>query len=1539
MASDQLSSDPAPECQIMALNHDSLSPAIQRQENVTQTDRTGTTSNKLDLLFSPMFDELLNGSSKVMSKSSAVSAADAPNQRQLHTTPLNTHTTPAPTCHVPTLVPTVSSSENINQAEMYAKNDQVANDEFINIFSTLVQDQGETSSQQVIVNPSQSVRTRRQLESDAEMCMFALTVSRTEPKNIKEAMADSAWIESMQKELHQFDRLAVWELVDIPLCTNEGVDFEESFAPVARLEAVRLFITYAAHKSFTIYQMDIKTAFLYGPLKEEVHVNQPDGFVDPYHPDKVYRLKKALYGLKQAPRAWYDELSKFLLSKGIHIHQSPRGIFINQAKYAQEILKKHGMTSCDGFGTPMATKHLDADLSGTLVDQMKYRSKEISPPKDAETPVKSSIPVSPSSSVGSSSLVSNKSFPAFCVKSVGSTAPLEKFCEMRKIQFLDREAIYEKHVSENAKRLTEEEDGERIEFLINKLGMRSFTPETLKQLADEDEEIKADLEEQSLDDLFNSLKIYEPKVKQSYSTSTASQNLAFVSLSSTDNTTDSVSAAASVSVACAKLLASPLPNVDSLSNVIDVDDLEEMDLRWQMAMLTMRARRKGHFARKCRSSKDPRRPGAAEPQRRTVPVKTSTSNALVSQCNGTGSYDWIYQAEEEPANFALMAFSNSSSDNEVMFDCDNYYSSESDCESWPPSSLYDRFQPSGGYHAVPPLYTGTFMPSKPDLVFNTSLTTVETDHLAFNIQLSPTKPVQDLSHITRPSAPIIEDWLSDSETESKSKALQFVPSFAQSSEHVKSPRHTSKPVSNTAVRPISVALPNITVTRPRHAHHVVTKFKSPIRRHITRSPSSKTNNSPPRVTVVHALVINAAQGKQGTWGNPQQALKDKGVIDSGCSRHMTRNMLGHINFKTMNKLVKGNLVRGLPTKVIENDNTCVVCKKGKQRRASCKTKPVSSIDQPLFRLYMDLFGPTFVKSLNKKSYCLVITDDYSRFTWVFFLATKYETSPILKTFITGLENQLSLKVKVIRSDNGTKFKNSDLNQFCGLKGIKREFSVPRTSQQNGIAERKNRILIEVLVTKPHFKTPYELLHGKFQGKFDEGFLVRYFVFSKAFRVFNSRTRIIQETLHVNFLENKPNVVGFQDKLDAEKAGEEVDQTYVIFPVWSAGSTNPHNIDKDVTFDGKEHCNAPLRKEDVKSSSSTSTSTQNIAFVSSSNTDITNEPVSAAASVSAVSAKIPISALPNVDTLSNAVINSFFANQSTSPQLDNDDLKLIDADDLKEMNLKWKGHFARECRSPKDTRMNDAAEPQGGIENNMYNVDLKNIVPSGDLTCLFAKATLDESNLWHRRLDHINFKTMDKLVKVKRIFRYLKGKPHLGLWYPTDSPFDLVAYSDSDYDGASLDRKSTTRGCQFLRYRLISWQCKKQTVVATSFIEAEYVAAARCCTQVLWIQNQLLDYGYIKYALTVNPNIYVSYIKQFWNTVVVKQTDDVTRLQALVYRKKVVIMEAAIRDVLRLNDAEGVDCLPNEEIFAELARMGYEKPSTKLTFYKALFSSQ
>nr|GFA66587.1 hypothetical protein [Tanacetum cinerariifolium] len=141
-----------------------------------------------------------------------------------------------------------------------------------------------------------------------------------------------------------------------------------------------MFKLTVTHKSIPSYQMDVKTAFLNGLLKDEVYVAQPDGFVDPDHPEKVYRRRKTLYGLKQAPWAWYDELSKFLTSKGftkgLQIHQSPHGIFINQAKYTLEILHKHGMEKGQSIGTPMATKpKLDADLSGNPVDQTDYRSK------------------------------------------------------------------------------------------------------------------------------------------------------------------------------------------------------------------------------------------------------------------------------------------------------------------------------------------------------------------------------------------------------------------------------------------------------------------------------------------------------------------------------------------------------------------------------------------------------------------------------------------------------------------------------------------------------------------------------------------------------------------------------------------------------------------------------------------------------------------------------------------------------------------------------------------------------------------------------------------------------------------------------------------------------------------------------------------------------------------------------------------------------------------------------------------------------------
>nr|GEX53338.1 putative ribonuclease H-like domain-containing protein [Tanacetum cinerariifolium] len=856
---------------------------------------------------------------------------------------------------------------------------------------------------------------------------------------------------------------------------------------------------------------------------------------------------------------------------------------------------------------------------------------------------------------------------------------------------------------------------------------------------------KADLEDKSLDDLFNSLKIYETEVKHSSYTSTESHNLAFVSSSQTDSITDSVSAAVTVSAVGSKLSASPLPN-------IDVDDLEEMDLRWQMAMLTMRAKRflqktgrnlganetlsmgfdiskvecynchrKGHFAMECRSPKDQRRPGTVEPRRRTVPVETSTLNVLVSQCDGTGSYDWSYQAEEEPANFALMAFSSnsssSSSDNEVS-SCSKACSKAYSQLQSQYDKLIDDFRKSQfdviSYHtSLESVEARLLVYKQNESVFeenikmlnievqlrDTALVTLrqkleasekERDDLklkleknfyatqtrfgvAFNVHISPTKTKQALSPSPNPSVPIIEDWISDSGEDSQTQVPKVVPSFAQSSKHVKSHRHLDQPlqatilavitivsfktpsrgirrnkkacfvcksvdylikdcdfhsrqlaprtyasrdtrkqcaalspskshtymvppaklpqsqsVLTTAARPVNAALLNLTMTRPRHAYHVVTKSKSPIRRHLPPSPSSKHCNSPPRITAAKTLV-----------GNLQQALQHKGVIDSGCSRHMTENISYFFDFKELNG---GYVSFG------GNPKGGNITGKGKIKTGKLDFDDVYFVKELKFNLFsVSQMCDKKNSVLFTDTECLVLSPDFT---------LPDETQVLLRV---PRENNIS--------DNGTEFKNSNLNQLCGLKGIKRDFSVPRTPQQNGIAETKNRTLIEaartmladslllipfwaeavntacyvqnrVLVTKPHNKTPYELLHGrtpsigfmkpfgclvtilntldhlgKFQGNVDEGFLVGYSVCSKAFRVFNSRTRIVQETLHVNFLENKPNVAGagptWLFDID-KKTGEEVTQTYVLFPAWSVGSTNPQDNDKDALVDGKEH---------------------------------------------------------------------------------------------------------------------------------------------------------------------------------------------------------------------------------------------------------------------------------------------------------------------------------------------------------------------------------
>ncbi|KAI3819504.1 hypothetical protein L1987_13344 [Smallanthus sonchifolius] len=270
-----------------------------------------------------------------------------------------------------------------------------------------------------------------------ETCLHAAFVSQLEPKNVKEALTDNCWIEAMQEELSQFQKLHVWELVVQGFYQQEGLDCTEVYAPVARIEAIRLFLAYATYVGFKVYQLDVKSAFLDGKVHEEVYVTQPPGFEDPHNINKVYKLDKALYGLHQAPRAWYETLSKHLMSNGfdrgqiestlfirkaggyillvqvyvddiifgstyegmcrefeqvmkskiemsnmgelsfflcLQVSQREDGIYLHQTKYVQDILSKYKMNDSSTYGTLILVNHgLHPDKDGKDVDCRLYR--------------------------------------------------------------------------------------------------------------------------------------------------------------------------------------------------------------------------------------------------------------------------------------------------------------------------------------------------------------------------------------------------------------------------------------------------------------------------------------------------------------------------------------------------------------------------------------------------------------------------------------------------------------------------------------------------------------------------------------------------------------------------------------------------------------------------------------------------------------------------------------------------------------------------------------------------------------------------------------------------------------------------------------------------------------------------------------------------------------------------------------------------------------------------------------------------------------
>ncbi|KAD4177966.1 hypothetical protein E3N88_26557 [Mikania micrantha] len=874
--------------------------------------------------------------------------------------------------------------------------------------------------------------------------------------------------------------------------------------------------------------------------------------------------------------------------------------------------------------------------------------------------------------------------------------------------------------------------------------------------------------------------------------------------------------------------------------------------------------------------------------------------------------------------------------------------------------------------------------------------------------------------------------------------------------------------------------------------------------------------------------------------------------------------LGHVNLKNMNQLVKHGLVRGLPMKDFSCDENCTACLKGKQHKVSFPPIGDPKSTGCLQMLHMDLFGPVKVMSMAKKKYCLVIVDDYSRFVWTFFLHSKDEVAKSIINFVLYVEKQYSLPVKCVRSDNGTEFRNHILDEFYLSKGIKRQYSIPRTPEQNGVVERKNRTLIEaartmladsglpltfwaeavntscyvhnrVLVNQRWLKTPYELLHNltplisffrafgcpcyilntkdqlkKFDSKVDAGYFVGYSSTCKAYRVFNCRTKMVEETLHVKFNEcpkdsipqnpvelfnldilqhefyqspvesivvtddafkavpstvSTGNIQGSHDdedesthlfrfsdnlplsaKSDAPPApvvppntnADEILDSSTSFEIpaelfpgsssTSAAAEPPANTCTDLIpyQELKDH---PLSQVlgDISAGVSTRSQLSNFClhalFVSQqepknyhtalkdngwveamqlellqfkkqqvwelvplpqgkcaigtkwvfrNKTDENgqivknkarlvvqgfsqeegidyDETFAPVARLEAIRLFLAYAALHKLkvfqmdvksaflygtikeevyvcqppgfednkhpdwvykldkalyglkqaprawyDTLSTFLLKNNFTRGSIDKtlfiqkvgqhkllvQIYVDDIIFASSDPklcadftelmtknfemsamgelqfflglqikqsidgifihqskyTKELLKKFDLQNCKQCSNPMSSTTQLDADVKGkSVDETLYRCMI------GSLMYL----TASRPDIMFATCVCARFQAAPKeshLIAVKRIFRYLQGTQSLGIWYSTGHSCKLVAFSDSDYAGCKLTRKSTSGGCQFLGNCLVSWQSKKQTSVATSTAEAEYIAAASCTSQILWLQTQLLDYG-------------------------------------------------------------------------------------------------
>nr|GEV26035.1 hypothetical protein [Tanacetum cinerariifolium] len=970
-------------------------------------------------------------------------------------------------------------------------------------------------------------------------------------------------------------------------------------------------------------------------------------------------------------------------------------------------------------------------------------------------------------------------------------------------------------------------------------------------------EILADLEDQSLDDLFNNLKIYEAEVKSSSSTSHTTQNIAFVSSNNTDNTNESVSVVPSVSTASTKALVSTLPNVDNLSNVViysffatrrflqrtrrNLSTNGTTTIRFDMSKVECyNCHRRGHFARECRSPRDTRN---KDTQRRTVPVKTSTSNALVSQCDGVGSDNEIapcskacskaYDTLQSHYDKLIVDLRKSQFDvlliqirdnalvelrkkfekakkerDELKHTLQKFRTSSKNLNDIVPTSpVHDRYKSGEGYHAVPPPYTRTVMPSKPDLVFYDASTASDTVPNVFNVERSTTQPNKDMTSVKPVKYPRQAENLRTDNPKSRghkhswNRKACFV---CKSLNHLikdcdfyekKWSKSLSILVPLTASRPVTTAVPQTTVKNQRLVKHVVHKEHSLIRRPINHRLAPKNSNFYQKVTTVKA-----------NKGNSQQALEDKGVIDNGFSRHMTGNISSLSDFEEINEgyaAFGGNLKGGKITG------------KGKIKTGN-----------------LDFDDVYFVKEL------------------------KFYLFSVLK------ENNIY---------------NVDLKNVAPSGVLTCLFAKATLDESNLWHRRLGHI---------NFKTMNKLVKG-----------------SGPKWLFDIDTLTQSMNYQLVVVENQPNHNADHQNIDDDAAFDVKEpENEVHVSLSSSNQPKKHDEKAKKEAKGKSPIDLSTGVRDLRDEFE-EVSVNNISRVNATSAPVTAVRLNLTKSTNSFNAASPSdnSVSPNFEIGGK----SSFVDPSQYP--DDPDMSALEdiiySDDEEDVGAEadFSNLETNKSVNPIPTTRVYKDHPVSRI-----------IVKQKDDRIFISQDKYVAKILWKFGLTYgksasTPIDTEKPLLKnpdVKRIFRYLKGKPHFGLWYPKDSPFTLVAYSDSDYAGASLDRKSTTGGCQFLGVNTPRCDEDRLIITAVSYMINAIWSDERCC------------------SLNAARS----------------QTNGV-KLQALIDRKKVVITEDTIRQALRLDDAVGVECLPIEEIFAELARIGYEKPPPKLTFYKSFFSDQ